>query len=1147
MRTAAVPSRRSGLLVSLVLALVLGITPLGPAPALAQPEEPVDIVFALDGSGSISSSDWALQRDGFSAALRDQAAFPLDGSVRIGVVQWARSTTRVEVPLTAIVDQGSVDALADDIQGLTQIGGNTNPGDGLRTSADLLAAGDRRPAQWTVCMSTDGTTNAGESLESASKHAQDVGADRYSVIGIQDGGFTEPVALAHYGPHVFGGGSVAFARNTTEFTSLIIGTCLNDPIELVGLEVNQSIQSWTNDITLIDGKRTVVRAFAQTQPGGDTERVTGRLYGTRDGSPLRGSPLAAINVGGSVLVDEDVTDRREELDASFNFQLPPSWTSGEVTLRFDGGGTPVQCSEAAGPTANDCSTTVSFETMPRPAVKVVGIKYESGGTEFLPTRQQRWEQGFRMESLFPVDRIDISTASLSGSWDAPPPLADVNRRLSNRRAWDLCFSIFGCNDLYYGVVQGVGGGLANGIPGTVSSGYTRGTDNRADAGFFRNVGGHEVGHSLGLSHAVDDSLPTLGGGVQQGRCGERASSTAVAHPYFGTLSGSEGSTMGPLLSERGDPDTEVWGLDTRFIRNDVNDLAVVDPNVTGALLGYCWVGSPQDLWTSAHEWDLLIDGFEATFGTASAITPQSEHTSEGRHLIVSGAIDDLEADPQTVRFDPVGVVEATFPVPAEGPYALHVLDDDGEVVATTSFDIEELHARVAPGEQEPPDTGMFVVPVPIGDAAYDRIEVELAGDVLGVLTASDNAPTVDLVAPQAGSVQDQPTVEVVWDATDDDGDALTSVVRYSPDEGVTWQTLAIDLEGQRFEADRSELASSTTAVFEVVVSDGVLSSSARTAPFTVVGDGPLVLIESPQEGEAFYSGIQTISLEATASDELDGRLDGSSVVWTSDLDGEIAQGAGTTVTADQLRVGTHVLTASATNSSGETGQASVAIDVVRVPPPPPPPPPAPPADDPAPPSSGPVFIPQDDEEDPAPGLGACPVFPDLGQDNVHLDAVCAMVLDQLLLGYADGTFRPGASVTRGQVASVLVRGSELEPIDPGRPSFTDTGGSVHAPAIEALHLAGMVAGFPDNTFRPNQPIQRDQLASVLAAWLEIDGRASGPFTDVPASNVHLDAINALHAEGVVRGVTSTTYEPGAPVRRDQFAAFVDRARDTPAE
>jgi len=230
------------------------------------------------------------------------------------------------VPLTTIVDQGSVDALADDIQGLTQIGGNTNPGDGLRTSADLLAAGHRRPAQWTVCMFTDGTTNAGESLESASKHAQDVGADRYSVIGIQDGGFTEPVALAHDGPHVVGGGSVAFARNTTEFTSLIIGTCLNDPIELVGLEANQSIQSWTNGITLIDGKRTVV-----------------------------------------------------------------------------------QYSEAAGPTANDCSTTVSFETMPRPAVKVVGSTYESGGSEFLPGRQQRWEQGFRMESLFPVDRIDIST------------------------------------------------------------------------------------------------------------------------------------------------------------------------------------------------------------------------------------------------------------------------------------------------------------------------------------------------------------------------------------------------------------------------------------------------------------------------------------------------------------------------------------------------------------------------------------------------------------------------------------------------------------------------------------------------------------------------------------------------------------------
>jgi hypothetical protein len=1127
MNTSVVPVRRLLGVPLLALALLASLlSALAPPPAEAQAAEPLDIVFSLDGSGSIDSADWALQKDGFSAAIQDQAAFPLDGSVRVGVVQWS-SSVRTEIPLTPITDAASVAQLVSAIQGISQINSLTNPGDGLRHSADLLAAGNRRPADWVVCMSTDGTTNSGENLGTASAHAQAVGVDRYSVIGIQDGSFTEATANAHYGPHVFGGGTVAFARNTAEFTSLIIGTCMNDPIELVGLEVNQSIQNWENSITVIDGKRTVVRAFAQVKPGGDSERVTGRLHGTRNGSPLPGSPIAAINTGGTILVEEDVTDRRADLDASFNFVLPSTWTTGNVTLRFDGGGTSVECKEAAGPTPEDCSTTVDFKKMKRPKIKIVGVNYSSGGVNRHPTVTQRFEQGFRMESLFPVDRIDISTSALNTSWTAPPDLSDVNRRLSNQRLWDLCFSLFGCSDLYYGVVQGTGGGLANGIPGTVSSGYTRGTDNREDTGFFRNVGGHEVGHTLGLHHAVDNSL-SLVNGLKRGYCGERASTSAPGHPVFGTLTGSSGSTTGPLLSALGDPDTEVWGIDTRFARNNVNDLAVVDPNVTGALLGYCWVGSPQDLWTAASEWDLLISGFESQFGTAAVPA-----TTSGRHLVVSGAIDDLEADPQEVRFDPVGeIVADDIPVPPDGPYKVRVLAADDTVLGEVDFDIEEQHARIGPGEEEPPHTGMFVIPVPLDDdAEYAGIEVEKDGVVIGELTASDNAPTVSITAPTAGSVEDGATVLFSWDAGDADGDDVTSTVRYSPDEGVTWQTLGIDLEAEELEVDRSELASSTTAIFEVIVSDGVLSSSARSEKFTVAGDGPTILIESPLPGESFYSGIQTISMEAVVVDPIDGLIE--DVTWSSDKDGVLGDEAKSTVTADTLQVGTHVLTASATNTRGETSSADVEIEVLRVAPPPTPPPPPPPGPGPAP-TPPPV-----DVDEPTP---PCPTFSDLTPARTHYDDVCAMAIDELILGFKDGTFRPGAHVTRGQVASVLARIAELEELFPPVPTFSDIAGTTHAGAIEALAEAGIGEGFPDGTFRPGATVRRDQLASLLARWLGIEGVEDGPFDDVPADNVHRQAINALHQLGIVSGTKASAFEPAAPVRRDQFAALVNRAR-----
>lgn len=46
-----------------------------------------DLVFVVDGSGSISNADFALQKTGITAALEDRTAFPLDSTIAISVVQ----------------------------------------------------------------------------------------------------------------------------------------------------------------------------------------------------------------------------------------------------------------------------------------------------------------------------------------------------------------------------------------------------------------------------------------------------------------------------------------------------------------------------------------------------------------------------------------------------------------------------------------------------------------------------------------------------------------------------------------------------------------------------------------------------------------------------------------------------------------------------------------------------------------------------------------------------------------------------------------------------------------------------------------------------------------------------------------------------
>lgn len=87
---------------SAVTALVLAVTGLSltssttTSPAAAAPGDQLDLVLLLDGSGSISRSDWDLQLEGYSAALRDRVNFPVDGSVAVSVIQWSHRGTNAE-------------------------------------------------------------------------------------------------------------------------------------------------------------------------------------------------------------------------------------------------------------------------------------------------------------------------------------------------------------------------------------------------------------------------------------------------------------------------------------------------------------------------------------------------------------------------------------------------------------------------------------------------------------------------------------------------------------------------------------------------------------------------------------------------------------------------------------------------------------------------------------------------------------------------------------------------------------------------------------------------------------------------------------------------------------------------------------------
>lgn len=153
----------------------------------------------------------------------------------------------------------------------------------------------------------------------------------------------------------------------------------------------------------------------------------------------------------------------------------------------------------------------------------------------------------------------------------------------------------------------------------------------------------------------------------------------------------------------------------------------------------------------------------------------------------------------------------------------------------------------------------------------------------------------------------------------------------------------------------------------------------------------------------------------------------------------------------------------------------------------------------------------------------------------HAPAIGALTEARVLIGRGE-VFDPQGTITRGQIATMLARALELP--EAGDDPFRDTAGSVHAPAIAAAASADIIQGFGDGTFRPQDPVTRGQLSSMIARAFEL--RASSGATAPPdaVGSPHTPAIVAVVEAGIVGGFPDGTFRAGETATRAQTATFV---------
>ena len=85
---------------------------------------------------------------------------------------------------------------------------------------------------------------------------------------------------------------------------------------------------------------------------------------------------------------------------------------------------------------------------------------------------------------------------------------------------------------------------------------------------------------------------------------------------------------------------------------------------------------------------------------------------------------------------------------------------------------------------------------------------------------------------------------------------------------------------------------------------------------------------------------------------------------------------------------------------------------------------------------------------------------------------------KIISGYQDGTFKPDKQLTRAEFASVISRFAKLDTTK--KTNFSDVSSNHWAKDyIDNAISHGWMGGYPDGTFKPNQPITRAEIVTVI--------------------------------------------------------------------
>ena len=150
-----------------------------------------------------------------------------------------------------------------------------------------------------------------------------------------------------------------------------------------------------------------------------------------------------------------------------------------------------------------------------------------------------------------------------------------------------------------------------------------------------------------------------------------------------------------------------------------------------------------------------------------------------------------------------------------------------------------------------------------------------------------------------------------------------------------------------------------------------------------------------------------------------------------------------------------------------------------------------------------------------------------------------------LIGYADGTVKPEGKITRAEVATIFFRlltDDARAKFWMSTNNYTDVpAGKWYNNAISTLSNMGVIGGYADGTFKPDAPISRAEFAKIAVSFSNVaDLSYRGYFADVKESDWFSGFVAAAKDAGLIEGYNDGTFKPEKAITRAEVCTIVNR-------